>query len=296
MALTIDTANRGSITLNEYIEFVSNCVDVQDLDAVAESAQMLRSLADNSTFLVERLNRELAQSWDDFQPDNSYSAQTLTLGSGDSFSVRANMWLPVEQSDDEWNQQLYAYELAHDHNFSFLTVGYLGPGYETEIYEYDPATIDGFAGEKAQLTFLEHTSLPRGKVMLYRASRDIHTQKPPPAFSMSLNLLIVSPSVRLSNQYFFDLQKCELSGYVPNAAGGRVMLAELAKYVGNGRTASLLDSVSRRHPHSRLRWAAYDSLAVMDTSSAERIYERAADDTHPFVRGMAKSKLERESA
>ena len=31
----------------------------------------------------------------------------------------------------------FFYHVPHDHNFSFLTVGYLGPGYWSEYYEYD---------------------------------------------------------------------------------------------------------------------------------------------------------------
>jgi hypothetical protein len=291
MAITIETSESAAMTLADYIDYVSREVDLQDAESVLASAPALRSLAQNRTFLVDYLNRELAQSWDTFQPDNSYSAQTLTLGAGKDFSIRANMWLPSDPASDGWDDRLYAYGLAHDHNFSFLTVGYLGPGYRTSIYEYDSMIVEGFPGERVELKFLERTSLPVGKIMLYRASRDIHTQEPPEDFSMSLNLLIVSPSVRNSNQYTFNIEKGEIHGYVPNASGGRVMLVEMAKYVGDGRTVSLIESICRRHPVPRLRWAAYNSLATLEKGSSEQIFTRAAADLHPYVRRMASEKL-----
>lgn len=35
-----------------------------------------------------------------------------------------------------------AYGYPHDHNFSFLTSGYLGPGYVSDYYEYDYSSCD----------------------------------------------------------------------------------------------------------------------------------------------------------
>ena len=292
MALTLDAKSNGSISLAEYVDYVTRSVDLQDPDAVIESATHLHALGENKKFIVERINQELESAWDQFQPDNSYSAQTLTLGSGKDFSIRANMWLPTRPGGDGWDERLYAYGLPHDHNFSFLTVGYVGSGYWTEIYEYDSRRVVGYPGEDIDLAFIERTRLPAGKVMFYRASRDIHTQEPPDDFSMSLNLLIVSPSVRMSNQYTFDLENRKIRGYVPNAGGGRVMLARLAKYVGDGRTACILDAIASRHPQPRLRWTAYESLAKLDNANAVRIYECAANDRDPFVRRQARDLLD----
>ena len=290
MTYTIETRGGESISLQEYIDYVSCCVDLQNVDSVLESAGHLRAVADDRTFVTDYINKELEHSWDDFQPENSYSAQTLTLGSGTDFSIRVNMWLPPSADDDGWDQRLYAYGLPHDHNFSFLTVGYAGPGYWTEIYEYDGESVEGYPGESVDLTYLERTSLPTGKTMFYRASKDIHIQEPPEAFSMSVNLLIVSPSVKRANQYTFDLDAQRIRGYVPNAGAGRVMLAQLGKYVGNERTSCLLDSLSVQHPQPRLRWAAHDALAVLNDDRSSDIYDRAESDPHPFVRRMARER------
>src|SRR3546814_33924 len=72
----------------------------------------------------------------------------------------------------------FFYGKAHDHNFSFLTVGYMGPGYWSEYYEYDYANVAGYVGEKVNLRYIEKSKLDEGKVMLYRIHRDVHLQLP----------------------------------------------------------------------------------------------------------------------
>ena len=102
-------------------------------------------------------------------------------------------------------QDQFSYNIAHDHNFSFLTVGYLGPGYETDIYEYDYDSVEGYVGEKVEMQFLEKVRFAAGMAMYYRASRDLHIQHPPSEMTIPLNLLIQPPEVRLREQYEFDL-------------------------------------------------------------------------------------------
>ncbi len=291
MAQTMPVHPACPMSLEEYLEYIAEQVDLTDQESVLCSADALAALALDETLLATHVNDEL-RHWTDFQPGNAYSAQTLTLGGGRDFSVRANMWLPPSPSDDGWEDHLYAYGLAHDHNFSFLTVGYYGSGYQTRIYEYDHDDVIGYPGEPVDLQFLERTSLPKGKVMYYRASTDVHTQEHPDEFSVSVNLLIVGAGVRKANQYTFDLETSTVSGYVQNVGTGRVMLAYLARFFGNDRTAGLLDELSQTHPHPRLRWTAADSLATLDPARAAEVVERAASDLHPYVRMRAAAELE----
>src|SRR3546814_8782480 len=83
----------------------------------------------------------------------------------------------------------FFYGKAHDHNFSFLTVGYMGPGYWSEYYEYDYANVAGYVGEKVNLRYIEKSKLDEGKVMLYRIHRDVHLQLPADEMSVSLNIM-----------------------------------------------------------------------------------------------------------
>ncbi|WP_414517058.1 HEAT repeat domain-containing protein [Nostoc sp. PCC 9305] len=292
MAITIDINTDKSINLEEYIEYISSTVDLKDLDSIIESAEHLKALANNRHFLIKRFNRELLE-WNNFQTTNSYSSQTLMLGNGKGFFVRANMWMPPSKvpEDREWQNKVFSYLFPHDHNFSFLTVGYLGSGYGTTIYEYDSEKIIGVPGEKVNLRFLEHTFLPEGKIMLYRASRDVHSQEHPQEFSISLNLMIVSPEININNQYSFDLNAGTITDYVKNPGTGRVMLCHLARYIGDSTTVNTLESLAMRHSSPRLRATAYDSLAVLEKNSALEIWQQALQDKHFYVQHVAQTAL-----
>jgi HEAT repeats len=269
---------------------MSSEVDLSDTDHVLESGAMLKALANNRHFLVERVNEELL-SWRNFQTGNNYSAQTLALGGGNGFYVRANMWLPPSEVSGPkiWESNLYAYTRPHDHNFSFLTVGYFGSGYATSIYEYDPEQIAGIPGEQVQLRFLEKTTLPAGKVMFYRAGRDVHSQEHPEEFSISLNLMLARPEVDWSNQYWFDLDRYIIQDFVQRpSTSGRVALCRLAGALGNGATINILESIASHHEMPRVRASAYESLAALTSSAAQTIWEQAIQDRHPFVRDVAR--------
>lgn len=293
MALTLEFSTTDSIELLDYLEYMSSEVDLRDTDQVLESGTMLKSLANNRNFLVDRVNQELL-SWRNFQPGNSYSAQTLTLGGGKGFYVRANMWVPPSQvsGPQNWESNLYAYARPHDHNFSFMTVGYFGSGYATSIYEYDPELIAGIPGEQVQLRFLEKTTLPVGKVMFYRAGRDVHSQEHPEEFSISLNLMLARPEVDWSNQYWFDLNKHTIQDFVQRpSVSGRLALCQLARVLGNGATINILESIASHHEMPRVRASAYESLAALTSCAAQTTWEYAVQDKHPFVRDLARRAL-----
>lgn len=164
MALTIESETSDSIELDEYLDYVAENVDPTDVEQVIESAEKLKSLSNNRKFLVEKFNKELCD-WESFQSDNAYSSQTLALGQGKKFFVRANMWAPPANSGEigDWESKLFAYSKPHDHNFSFLTVGYIGSGYGTAIYEYNPQDVRGKVGEKVNLTFFRKNYFATGK-------------------------------------------------------------------------------------------------------------------------------------
>ncbi|MCG6119435.1 MAG: transposase, partial [Blastomonas sp.] len=94
--------------------------------------------------------------------------------------MRANIWPSAQEAVmRESGEAAFVYGLAHDHNFDFLTVGYFGPGYRSDHYEVDPARIIGKAGDAVDLRFVGSSVLHLGRVMHYRARRDVHCQYPP---------------------------------------------------------------------------------------------------------------------
>jgi hypothetical protein len=198
-----------------------------------------------------------------FQINNHYTAQTLLLGGvPGKFYVRANVWLPkhlLHGINTDGERRLFSYDFAHHHNFDFATVGYIGSGYETDVYEYDSKKVNGNIGEEVKIRFLESTTLPQHKVMIYRAGRDIHVQKLPTEFSVSINLL--APACR-GEQFAFDLQKGQISNLIRSNFAGQRWLIEAASYLCNDNISDVLHTIALTHSSSRTRDVARTALAV----------------------------------
>ncbi|MEV4442012.1 HEAT repeat domain-containing protein [Streptomyces sp. NPDC049577] len=292
MAYTLPAARQSPITLADYLDHINATVDTADTDSVLASADALSALNGDADLLVDHLNQELADlaSW---QNGNPYMGPSLLLGHGENFSVRANIWLPPARMSLHEEQTLHSYEVPHDHTFSFLTVGHFGPGYETTIWEYDPHTVTGVPGEHVELRLLEHTDLPRGKVMYYRAGRDIHTQHHPPALSVSLNLLIHRQDDPHAQQRFFDTDGGRLTGNTPSpATRSHQILCDLAGHLGDQRTAPLLEHLATTHPSPAVRASALENSVRVLGPDAEPVLLQAADDPHPAVHGPARNALD----
>ena len=293
MALTLDCDTADVLGLDAYVDHMRSNVDFADLECVLASAPRLRALANNRHFLVDLFNGFLAR-YQRAQALTGYAPHSFTLAASPRFYVRANVWTRphAEPRRKSLEEKLFSYGRAHDHNFSFMTVGYLGPGYETSIYEYDFDSVTGHAGEEVALKFLETTTLGEGKVMFYRASRDVHIQAPPPSLSISLNLMIIEPAALLRDQFAFDLERRTISAYVATLSSKRVSLLTLAAYLGNCETADLLESVAKRHPCRRTRLAATQACARLRPADADRLWNRASRDPEELVREAARSALE----
>jgi hypothetical protein len=263
MAISMNMTSSSEMELKDFLELVDKSHKTMTEEALLEHAEHLQMLSNNRRFLVDLIIRELKNIYD-FQPRNNYTAQTLMLGGvSNKFYVRANIWLParlLHPVNYQSEKRLYSFERAHDHNFDFLTVGYLGGGYETEIYEYD-GQCNGEPGEQIDLKFLERTSLPQHKVMLYRASRDVHIQKlPKDDFSISINLL--SPPVCGREQYIFDLDGSVISSVLRADHIGQCWLIEAAGHLCDDNIADVLADIAIRHSSSKTRAAAKKALEV----------------------------------
>jgi len=294
VALTFNIESTEQLALEEYVYYVKDNVDLLDQDSIASSAPKFRALLNNRKLITDVLNREL-QDWGTFQQGNSYTAQTFMLGLAPGFFLRVNIWTPLSKIPEvraAESQNAY-YTIPHDHNFTFMTGGYIGSGYRTRIWEYDQTKVAGVRGESVDLRFLEDTSLPVGKVMLYRKSLDVHSQEHADEFSASLNLMVIPDETvtNRANQLIFDANKGIVTSTMSSSAG-RVMVCDLARYVGNSETAGLLDSLSTKHPDSRVRGSCIRSLVNMHPEASEAIFERASRDSHAFVRLLGTQGLE----
>ena len=296
MAVTIPTSTDKVISLEELVAHVRRHCDPDDDASLCAAGEMLRALANNRTFMAERLTQELL-AWREPQHLRNFTSQALTLESFGRFMVRANIWEPAvagaSRDTKAWHDDLFLYELAHDHNFKFVTVGYHGSGYATKIYEVEPEAVTGRVGEHVTLEHLETTTLPVGKVMFYRENRDVHAQLPPADLSVSLNLLVSNHVADFVDQHFFDLRTSTLSACpTTNSNGVRSLVCRLAQHVGDGRTVDALDEVSRTHPAHRVRVAALEALAGREPGAGDAVWERALEDRHVYVRDRAREALE----
>ncbi|HEU0099797.1 MAG TPA: transposase [Allosphingosinicella sp.] len=297
MPLLIDARGDERIELGDLVEALeSGPGDLNDDDCLASYAPALRRLANNRSFLGDLVIEELKQRCAGQVALNHYSAQVVLLHRGSrKFLLRANFW-PAATDSVLVNSGpgAFFYGQPHDHNFSFLTVGYAGPGYWSDYYEHDYERAAGFIGEKVELRFVERSRLSEGTILLYRRHLDVHSQLPADSLSVSINIMAMSPATEFLDQYGFDLQGSRISALV-NRSTLEPLIA-LAGHLGGENGRDLIDHIAQRHPSERIRFAAWKAKASAAEGPEGRaaVYEAAAAAGRPghFVRAMA----EREAA
>jgi hypothetical protein len=181
----------------------------------------------------------------------------------------------------------FFYHVPHDHNFSFLTVGYLGPGYWSDYYEYDHAGVVGLPGESVDLKFIEKARLEPGKVMLYRAHLDVHDQLPADDMSISINIMHASPCLPFLNQYRFDVKAQKIAGLLSRSSAESLLA--LAAHHGGDNGRDLLESFAAAHPCDRIQFAALRELASAepDVDGQLEILGRGRHSAAAFVAAMS---------
>nr|WP_192895896.1 transposase [Parerythrobacter lutipelagi] len=238
--------------------------------SVLAVAGYLKALGENRTFLGDWMIGLLAGTGKRDGPDSSYSAQSIMLTAPrDGFFLRANIW-PSERDScfRRSGAHSFAYGAAHDHNFDFLTYGYLGPGYRSDYFEYDHHAVAGYRGEPAGLRFIERSALHEGKLMHYRAHRDVHSQLPPDSLSVSLNVMACDPSQGWYDQYGFDLAQGTVSDVLSTGSTETFLRAAVA--MGGDNAIGLAQDWGRSHPSDRIRLAGFEARAHAAANVAER--------------------------
>ena len=291
MPRLIDAPTDEKLELAELIEMLeTGDFDPADEDNFASWGPQLKKLANDRSFLGDRIIEELKQRCAGQIRDNQYNSQVVLLHSAPGkFIIRANFWPALKDSVVRHSgSDPFFYNVAHDHNFSFLTVGYLGPGYWSDYYEYDYGEVAGIPGEAVNLKFIEKARLEQGKVMLYRAHKDVHLQLPADAMSVSLNILETSHSTTFRDQYRFDLETSRIEGIMTRTSL-EPMLA-LAAHFGGEEGLDLLANFAKSHPSDRIRWCALRARAAASPSLDARIaiYEEGACTDSLLVSAMAK--------
>ncbi|MEE4288165.1 MAG: transposase [Erythrobacter sp.] len=295
----IETSCDQPCALEEAIEGLAALgFDPQDGGNVAEVAGWLRRLTNNRAFLskllIDRLAGRLTGA-DVPSFDSGYGPQAIVLsplrGTGRrQLFLRANIW-PAK--GDRWLEASgaasFVYGVPHDHNFSFLTSGYHGPGYVSDYYEYEYEEVAGYPGEPVDLRFTGRSALSQGRIMLYRAHRDVHAQFPPEALSVSLNVMHVDPAQGWLDQYGFDLERGEVARVL--SASATEAFLRIAVAGGSEEALDYARWVGAHHPSERLRLASFEARAAqLDEAARDALWREAENCGSRLVAEAAKAR------
>lgn len=255
--------------------------DPADLASTAVAARLLAGLWHDRAFLADHALAEVAADRDG--PGSDGPMQTMLLGVGDGWYVRAALWpAPHDWLFARYGAAALQYGVIHDHNFSFLTLGYAGPGYSSDCWTRDPAATAGVTGEDGGLVPAGAMLLGDGEVRHYRAGIDVHSQRPPDRFSISINIVATHAGDAWRDQYRFDAEG-RVADSLQRLGAGRLL--QLAMAVDPDAATPLAQQVARDHPHPRMRLMAIEALAT--GGAGADIWHAAADDPDPLVRGEA---------
>ena len=272
MSVDIEARADRSICLDEFKElFREGGFDARDCESLTEAADLLLALSNNKSFLSDFIVNELTTDLAG-QADNFYGPHVIKLGSPtDSTVMRANIWPAEDDEDYKRSPNAFVYGVPHDHNFNFLTVGYWGPGYKSQYYEYDYENVEGYAGEPSGVRKAAFKSLEPDSVMLYRAHHDIHSQFPPDKMSISINIMDASPTHHYRDQYIFSSTAADVAVVLSSRCSPT--LFEVAASFGDDRIQDALVFISRNHQSDYARACALRSAikAEKDLSRREKL-------------------------
>lgn len=283
MAYSFNLETSKQITLDEFIYIVNKELITDKPETLLNCVEASQMLSNNRSFLVDILNQNLGD-FDNFQKENRHSSQTIKIFNNNKFYIRVNAW-PKLEDDSMWQNELYQSLQAHDHNFDFLTVGYFGKGYKMTIYEYDFESVNGYIGENIEMKFLETTTLPIGKTMIYRASKDIHIQYPAEDYSLSINIMPASFNLLKNDQFWFDMNTNTIRSIAQGVGTARNLIFELASIFGNSETIGILDSFANSNTSLvNMRIEAINSFNLL---TKENIWHKIKDDKNPKIKAYA---------
>lgn len=290
MPCVIEGGDLPPATLDQTVEALEHSgFEPRDTGSRDHAAQWLARLGRNRAFLGDMMIKRLTQQYRNEGTDGDYGPQAIMLSHprGGHF-LRANLWPAREDHACRTSgTQAFVYDLPHDHNFDFLTVGYFGPGYVSDYYEYDYRAVAGCRGEKAGLRFVERSTLSPGKLLHYRAHRDVHCQLPPESLSVSLNIVAADPACGWLDQYAFDLEADRVNR-VLNPGSSEAFL-RVAVGLGGAEAIDLAQRFGRTHPSDRLRLACFEARAgaAVTRRGADAIWQEAERSGSRLVAGEA---------
>lgn len=299
MPRVIEADDGAACSLDECVDGIdAACFNPRDERSLVEAAHWLRRLGYNRTFLGDMLLDELVQTHGEGKSDSAYTPQSLMLsGYRPGFFLRANIWPATHDATYRASGAgAFAYGVPHDHNFDFLTLGYHGPGYESDYWEYDYEDVLGLPDEPVTLRDCGRRTLSPGTILHYRAHRDVHAQWPPQSLSISINVMATDPAQGWCDQYGFDPARGRVTGTLsPNSTETWLRVAVAC---GSDPALDYAAHVGQRHPSDRLRLAAFEALAdrAGEPAAREAVWRTAERSGNLLVARMAARQLAAEPA
>ncbi len=269
----LGSADLAPIALNEFLAIAEQRFDPNDADSIWEMRGPLAALALNQDWIfetmAERLRERMKSPWAREQP--SY----FVLHLAKTFALRANIWLPERRgvAPAVLENAAFSYDFPHDHNFCILTATCFGGGYETDVYTYDSLDPSATVGSTISVESLGRQLLAPGRVFLYEACHDVHTQLPVNDITVTLNMLPYRREDHARPQYIFehiDERTLRIIG-MPLSPEGREMSAVrmLTKLASTGLAIKPgLESISSSAANHRVAEYAALNLAVLKKGSS----------------------------
>lgn len=283
MARVMTRRDPASATLAECAEALATWgFDPKEEESVTHAASWLQRLGNDRQFLGDLLVDML----DGFAPapagadalagTGPSTIMLVTPGTG-NFLIRARVWLsPLEKMFQRSGAAACGYGRVHDFAADVLTLGYFGPGYLSEDYEYDPEMLAGHPGEQVPLRFVGRGLLEQGRLLFYRSRCDVQQRHPPEALSISIDLEHTHPDQTWSSRHDFSLVQDETAGRVRGEVTGLFghgpseSLLRIAVGLGSPGARDLAAHFGRSHASDRMRLVAWQALAAQATDEAAR--------------------------
>lgn len=302
MPLTIPVSPTRPLSLDEFCDLLDADLDVDDEPTVLPAqAPRLASLMLDRRLVVEALVGNLcslAVAGDGSRP-NAFSGQSILLARRSRFVVRANIWTPrAARGIVAYEEEFAAYQVAHNHPVDFLTGGFWGSGYETVLHHYEPAR-DAVAPREGQCITLDYVGRARlgpGTVMHYDATHDVHHQKHAEDLSISINVIVRTPSTQMNRQLLFDARTSRVTAVADVNGGAQHGIVEIAELLLGTPQAHLFETIALDHGAPDLRIAAWRALAAIEPSRRDAITAMARRDSHPAVRTCLASDADAEAS
>ena len=257
MPIEVSAVTSEIVGLDEFRKRVLDKVDPQDPSTLTSIALDLAALANDKELMVRQVAMDI-KTWQ--RPEFAmYSAQSCILDRFGPFTVRANLWPSVAMTMGE--RDALSYNAFHDHNFSFATTNLYGPGYTTDLYEFQLLGDWARVGDTVLLEHLGERRLSEGIVVVYRKGLDMHSQIPPISPSASINLIVNDDDVLFNDQFYFDPVRRIIIGTVENVVEKRLSALSLGRFLASEASLSPLHAISRTNKCKRSRRLCKDLLA-----------------------------------